>query len=69
MAVSYSRIAGLALDADLPLMLRREAHRIASVLDHGAHRLIEVEHEASQACICVEIRSYASSYFNVETRP
>ena len=33
MAVSYSRNAGLALDADLALMLRRGAHRLASVLE------------------------------------
>ena len=36
MADSYSRNVGLALDADLTLMLRRGAHRLASVLERGA---------------------------------
>ena len=32
MTDSYSRNAGLALNADLTLMLRHRAHRLASVL-------------------------------------
>ena len=36
MADSYSRNAGLALDTNLTLMLRCEAHRPASVLERGA---------------------------------
>jgi len=36
MADSYSRNAGFALDTDLTLILRREAHRLASVLERGA---------------------------------
>ena len=35
-AVSYNRNAGLALDADFTLMLRRGAHRLVSVLERGA---------------------------------
>jgi len=35
-ADSYSKNASLALDANLTLMLRRRAHRIASVLECGA---------------------------------
>ena len=36
MTGSYSKNAGLALNADLTLMLRREAHRLTSVLERGA---------------------------------
>ena len=36
MAISYSRNAGLALDADFILILRRGAHSLASVLERGA---------------------------------
>ena len=36
MADSYNRNAGLALDANLTLMLRCEAHMPASVLERGA---------------------------------
>ena len=39
MAVSYNKNAGLALDADLTLMLRRGAHRLASVLEAELLRL------------------------------
>jgi len=67
-AVSYNRNVGLALDAGLTLMLRRRAHGLASVLKRGAHRLA-LKREASQTCICVEMRSYTGSHFNVETRP
>ena len=42
MVVSYSRNAGLALDADLTLMLRCGAHMLASVLERGAHMLASV---------------------------
>ena len=58
MAVSYSRIAGLALDADLALMLRRGAYRLASVLERRAHGLVKLlrlaivlKHETTQACV------------------
>jgi len=67
--VSYSRNAGLVLDADLAMMLRREAHMLAFVLECGAHRLaLKLKREASQACICVEMRSYTGSRFNVKTQ-
>ena len=70
MVVSYSRNTGLALDADLVLMLRRGAHRLASMLECGAHRLaLKLKREASQACICVETRSYTGSHVNVKMRP
>ena len=36
MTDSYSRNAGLALNADLTPILRRRAHMLASVLEHGA---------------------------------
>jgi len=36
MAFSYSRNVGLALDADLSLMLRRRPHMLASVLEREA---------------------------------
>jgi len=36
-AVCYSRNAGLALDADLALMVEHRAHRRASVLEYGAY--------------------------------
>jgi len=36
MADSYNRNAGLAFDADLALVLRCEAHRLAFVLECGA---------------------------------
>ena len=46
MANSYSRNAGLALDSDLALMLRRGAHRLASVLEHGLLNFaFELKHE------------------------
>ena len=39
---------GLALDADLALMLSR----LASVLERGAHRVaLKLKYEATQACI------------------
>ena len=58
------------LDANLALMLRREAHRLAFVSERGAHRLaLKLKREASQACICVETKNYTGSRFNVETRP
>ena len=67
MADSYNRNAGLALDADLTLILRLAAHRLASVLEHGVHKLVlKLKYEASQACNCVKIRSYTSSHFNVK---
>ena len=69
-AVNYSKNAGAALDADLALMLRHGAPRLASVLKRGAHKLaLKLKREASQACICVETRSYTSSCFNIETQP
>ena len=43
---------GLALDADLALMLRGGAHKLASVLKRGAHRLaLKLKREATQACV------------------
>jgi len=60
---------GFVLDADLALMLRREAHRLAFVLERGAHRLaLKLKREVSQACICVETRNYTGLRFNVKTR-
>ena len=60
MAVNYSWNAGLTLDTDLALLLlRRGAHRLASVL----------EREATQAHVCVGTRSYTGSRLNVKTRP
>jgi len=57
-----------ALGPDLALMLRW-AHKLASMLERGAHRLaLKLKHEASLACICVETRSYTCSHFNIEMR-
>ena len=42
MAISYSRNVDLALDADLTLMLRREAYRLVYVLERGAHRIVKL---------------------------
>jgi len=51
-------------------MLRREAYRLVSVLERGAHRLaLKLKRKASQACICVETWSYTGSRFNVEMWP
>ena len=67
MTVSYNRNAGLALDADLTLILKRGAQRLASVLEHGAHRLgLKLKREATQACILMlkcdpEVRVLKSS--------
>jgi len=59
-----------ALGLNLALILRCGAHRLASVLERGAHRLaLKLKREAFQACICVEMRSYTRSHFNVETWP
>ena len=42
--ICYSRNAGLALDADLTLMLRREARRLVfSVGTRSSHARVEVE--------------------------
>jgi len=54
MTGSYNRNAGLALNADLTLMLRRGAHNLASVLERGA----------AQACVWVETRSWLRSVFD-----
>ena len=44
------------MDVNLALMLRHGAHKLASMLERGAHRLaFKLKHEASQACICVEM--------------
>ena len=60
--------AGLALDADLALMLRFGAYRLVSMLECGAHRLaLTLKCEASQACVCFEMRSSAGSCFDVKT--
>jgi len=45
MAVSYNRNAGLALDADLTLMLRRAAHMLASVLEELLRLAFELKRE------------------------
>ena len=43
---------GLALDANLALMLRCRAHMLVSVLKHEIHRLaLKLESKATQACI------------------
>jgi len=55
------------LDADLALMLRREAHSLASVLERGTHRLaLKLKREAMHACVLMfkrdpEIRVLKSS--------
>ena len=42
----------LTLDTDLTLMLKRGAHRLASVLEHEVHRLaLKLKREATQACV------------------
>jgi len=49
---SYSRNAGLALNADLTLMLRHGVYRLASVLERGVYRLASVlERGAAQTCV------------------
>jgi len=52
MAVSYNRSVGLALDADLPLMLRRGPHRLASVLEREATQslVLMLKHDP-KACV------------------
>ena len=46
---------GSTLGLHLALTLRREAYRLVSVLERGAHRLaLKLKRKASQACICVE---------------
>ena len=78
MTVSYSKNAGLAPDVDLTLMLRRRAHRLASVLEREAHRLaLKLKCEATQACVLMlkcdsEIRVLKSSMtiaFSIERDP
>ena len=70
MAVCYSREIGLALDANLALMMKRRAHKLAFVLEGETHRLaLMLKYEGSQACVCVEMRSYISLRFDVKTRP
>ena len=54
MVISYSRNVGLSLDANVALMLRREARRLASALERRAHMLVlKLECKATQACVMI----------------